>query len=108
MASCSYHGFTHTRAVEFAANEFSITDDITGPGGEHDVEQYWHFAIEPREISPGHWAIGDLAEFAAEGGVVESTWRSRCFGTKEPAWVIVVRRRTSLPAKLCARLRLNF
>lgn len=108
VASCSYREFIHTRSVEFAVNEFFITDEITGPGSEHDVEQYWHFAIEPREISPGHWAIGDFAEFTAEGSVVESTWRSRCFGAKEPDWVIVVRRRAALPAKLCARLRLTF
>ena len=58
----------HIRSVELASNEFSVTDEITGPDGEHDVEQYWHFAHEPREISRDHWIIGDLAEFSAEGG----------------------------------------
>jgi hypothetical protein len=107
VASCKYREFIHARTVEFASNEFAITDEISGPDGEHDVEQYWHFALEPREVSSSHWAIGDIAEFSAEGGVVEPSWRSRCFGTKEPAWAIVVRRRTTLPAELHAFLRLN-
>jgi Heparinase II/III-like protein/Heparinase II/III N-terminus len=105
-ASCCYQGFTHQRTVELDANEFSITDEITGADGEHDIEQFWHLAIEPREVAPDHWAIGELAEFTAEGGIVEPAWRSRCFGSKEPVWVIVVRRRTTLPARLHARLRL--
>ena len=107
VASCSYREFVHTRFVEFADNQLTITDEIAGPGGEHDIEQFWHFAMEPREISPDRWAIGGLADFSAEGGVVESTWGSRCFGTKDPSWVIVVRRRTTLPVKLPARLRIN-
>jgi Heparinase II/III-like protein/Heparinase II/III N-terminus len=105
-ASCSYHGFTHRRTVEFAANEFCISDEINGPAGEHDIEQFWHFAQEPRELAPGRWDIGNIAEFTADGGVVEPAWRSRCFGSKESAWVIVVRRRTGLPTQLHARLRL--
>ncbi len=106
-ASCRYQGFTHYRTVEFDGREFFTTDEIAGPAGEHDIEQFWHFAQEPREVSPGTWAIGDLAEFTADGGVVEPSWRSRGFGTKEPAWVIVVRRHASLPMTLHARLRIT-
>ena len=107
VGTCSYQGFTHTRKVEFANSEFSVTDEIAGPAGEHDVEQFWHFAVEPRELSAGKWAIGDLAEFTPDGGVVEPAWRSRCLGTKKPAWVIVVRRRAALPFELHAHLRLK-
>ena len=106
-AICRYQRFVHQRTIEFAANEFSIADEITGPGGEHDIEQYWHFAQQPRELAPGTWAIGDLAEFRAEGGVVEPAWRSRCFGSKEPAWAIVVRRRAPLPLSLHTQLRIK-
>lgn len=106
-ASCTYQGFTHERTVEFANREFSIVDVITGPAGDHDIEQFWHFALQPREVLPGTWAVGDLATFTVEGGVVEPAWRSRCFGTKEPAWVIVVRHRAALPLELQARLQLN-
>jgi hypothetical protein len=107
VAICRYRGFTHTRTVEFRNNEFSIVDQIEGPAGEHDVEQFWHSAIEPRQLSPGTWAIGNLAEFTAEAGVVEPSWRSRCFGSREPAWTLVVRRHATLPLTIHARLRIR-
>src|SRR5271166_6201194 len=106
-ATCSYSGFTHTRTVEFTNDAFAITDHIKGPPGEHDIEQFWHFAPMPREVSPGTWAVGDLAEFATDGGCREQGWRSRCFDSREPAPVIVVRRRATLPLTLHARLRIQ-
>jgi hypothetical protein len=107
VASCRYQGFTHTRTVEFSNSGFSIDDSIEGPAGEHDIEQFWHFGQTPNELSSGHWNIADLADFAAEGGTLESSWRSRCFGSKESAPVIVARRRAGLPLRLHARLRLR-
>ena len=107
VAACRYQGFLHTRTVEFVnSREFVIVDLIEGTAGEHLIEQFWHFANEPRELARGTWAIGDIAQFTAEGGVVEEGWRSRCLGTKEAAPVIVVRRRSTLPITLHARLRL--
>jgi|SRR5215469_13113752 len=107
VAICCYRGFTHARTVDFGKGEFSIVDQIEGSAGEHDIEKFWHFAIEPGELSPGKWAIGDIAEFTAEGGVVEPSWRSRCFGSKEPAWTVAVRRRSTLPLTLHTRLRIK-
>ena len=104
---CSYHGFSHARTVEFADGEFTVVDKIDGPASEYEVEQFWHLAQKPREISLGTWAIGDLAELTAEGGRVQDGWRSRCFGSKESAWVIVVRRRAVLPQTITAHLRLK-
>jgi len=105
-AACSCQHFTHRRKVEFDGLEFWVHDHLEGPPGEHAVQLYWHFAIEPRLISPGSWSIGDIAVFSAEGGVVETAWRSRCFGSREPAWVIVVRRRAPLPLEFNTRLRI--
>lgn len=108
VAVCRYQGFSHTRTVEFVTgNEFDIVDQIEGPSGEHSIEQFWHFALSPRELGSGIWSIGDIAEFTAEGGTLEEGWRSRCFGSKEAASVIVVRRNTTLPITLHARLRLK-
>ena len=107
VATCSYQGFTHTRTVDFIDNELTVIDEIGGPAGEHDIEQFWHFALEPRPIGKQTWAIGDIAEFGVEGGVVEESWRSRCFGSKEPAWVLVVRRRTTFPGTISAHLKLK-
>ena len=107
VAICCYQGFTHTRTVEFTNNEFAIFDRIEGPPGEHDIEQRWHFAQGPHETTRGEWSIGNLARFTAEGGALEQGWRSRCFGMKEPVGLVVVRRRTTLPVTLSARLRLR-
>jgi hypothetical protein len=107
VGTCSYRSFLHQRTVEFSDGDFRITDEIRGPSGEHLIEQFWHFAIEPRELSPGKWGIGNVAEFSAEDGMVEPSWRSRCFGTKEPAWTIVVRKRAELPLKLQAQMRIK-
>jgi hypothetical protein len=107
VAICAYRSFLHQRTVESSDGEFRITDQISGPPGEHEIEQFWHFAIEPRQVASGKWAIGDIAEFTAEDGVVEQSWRSRCFGTKEPSWNIVVRKRAQLPLTLHARLRIQ-
>ncbi len=107
VATCSYQGFTQTRTVDFINNELTVIDEIDGPAGEHDIEQFWHFALEPRPIGENTWAIGNIAEFGVEGGVVEESWRSRCFGSKEPAWVIVARRRATLPGTITARLKLK-
>jgi hypothetical protein len=107
VAVCRYRGFSHTRTIEFDGTEFTIVDQVDGPEGEHHVEQFWHFAVRPIEQAPGRWSIGDFAEFAANGGQLEEGWRSRCFGLKEAASVIVVRRRCTLPVTLRAQLRLN-
>jgi len=105
VAQCAYRGFAHTRTVALTDGTFTTNDTIEGPPGEHDIEQFWHFAREPRPIDENTWVIGDAAEFHAQGGVVEPSWRSRYFGTKEPSWSIVVRRRSTLPLTLQARLR---
>ncbi len=107
VATCSYQGFTHTRTVDFTDSELTVIDVIDGAAGEHDTEQFWHFALEPRSIGEQTWAIGDIAEFGVAGGVVEESWCSRCFGAKEPAWVIVARGHASLPVTVTARLKLK-
>ncbi len=105
VGSCSYQGFTHRRTVEFINGEFTIVDEITGPDGQHDIEQFWHLADPPRQTAAGKWAIGNLAELRLEGAVLEEGWRSPTFNSKVAAPVLVVRLRTSLPVTLTARLR---
>ncbi|HVP56431.1 MAG TPA: alginate lyase family protein [Candidatus Eisenbacteria bacterium] len=107
VATCCYQGFSHTRTVEVTDAGLSVVDQIEGPGGEHDIEQFWHVALEPRALAAGQWDLGGLAELIAEGSVLEPGWRSRCFNAKQPAAVIVVRRCATLPLTLHTRLRLN-
>lgn len=97
-AECHYRGFTHRRRVEFQKPGLLIViDDVSGPGGEHDVEQLWHLgSLEAR----ARMTLPDGAE------CVES-WRSSTFGEKHPAPLVRVRRRGPLPLHLEARIQLN-
>jgi Heparinase II/III-like protein/Heparinase II/III N-terminus len=107
VAICRYQGFSHQRTLDFLnGEEFEITDQIEGPAGEHFIEQFWHFGQTPEQSAMGTWRIGDMAEFVAEGATLEDGWRSRCFGSKEAAPILVVRQRSTLPVSLHARLRL--
>jgi hypothetical protein len=97
-AECHFAGFTHRRRVEFQKPDLVvIIDDIEGPPGEHDVEQFWH--------------LGSLEAQARislpEGAELAESWRSSMFGEKHPAPMLVVRRRSNLPLRLEARIRLN-
>ncbi|HWB85403.1 MAG TPA: hypothetical protein VG675_14770 [Bryobacteraceae bacterium] len=70
-----------------------ILDEAGGPPGEHLVEQFWHLGDAPH-------AAAQLA-FSKKPETVEG-WRSRVFGSKEPASVLLVAHRGSLPAVLAA------
>jgi hypothetical protein len=97
-AECHFAGFTHRRRVEFQKPDLVvIIDDIEGPPGEHDVEQFWHLG------SPEAQARISLPE----GAELAESWRSSMFGEKHPAPMLVVRRRSNLPLRLEARIRLN-
>ncbi len=75
-AECRYAGFTHRRRVEFQKpGMFRITDDISGPPGEHEIEQFWHLgslAARSKLILP----------FDAE---LSECWGSTTFGEKYPS-----------------------
>jgi len=97
-AECRYAGFTHRRRVEFRKpNMLLITDDVSGPPGLHDVEQFWHLGsqearaklILPEDAEPGE------------------SWRSPIFGEKHLGPMVRVRRRGELPMRLEARIEVN-
>jgi hypothetical protein len=97
-AECQYRGFTHHRSVCFLEpGVLHIRDDISGPPGEHDIEQFWHLGSRD-----------DRHRFTFDGAVEEvEGWRSRAMGQKEPATVIRLHRRTELPVRLETTLRLR-
>jgi hypothetical protein len=108
VAVCRYRGFTHQRTVIFRkGNEFDILDELEGPPGEHLIEQFWHVGAEVQQTTPDVWRIGQAAELMVEGGQCEQGWRSRVFGSKEAASVVVARRRTALPASLRSRVQVS-
>jgi len=97
-AECRYAGFTHRRRVEFRKPDlFLITDDVSGPSGLHDVEQFWH-------LGSAHARAKLILPDDAE--LMES-WRSTEFGQKYPAPMLRVRRRAELPIRLEARIDLS-
>jgi hypothetical protein len=97
-AECRYAGFTHRRRVEFKKPAvFLITDHVSGPPGEHDVEQFWH--------------LGSLAARSKlslpEDAELSESWRSTTFGEKHPAPLLRVHRRSELPLALATTIDLN-
>jgi hypothetical protein len=98
-AECRYWGFTHRRRVEFQKPDvFLITDDVSGPPGEHEIEQFWH--------------LGSLAErsklILPSDAELSDSWRSVTFGEKHPSPMLRVHRRCGLPLRLEARIDLTF
>ncbi len=109
-ASCSYSGFTHERRVTLdKPRRLVIEDAVHGPPGEHLVEQYWHPGA-PVQKEGGGIRIGRNALLGIsdaellEGG--EFGWCSAAFGVKQPAPVVKVTRKTTLPARFTTVLDL--
>ncbi len=96
-AECSYSGFTHRRKVVFRkrARQLEIADTITGPRGDHTIEQFWHLA-----------GVLDAVRTSYPAERIEG-WRSRVFGSKEPAPVLRVTKRGGLPMHLSAVVSLR-
>ena len=97
-AECRYAEFTHRRRVEFQKPDvFLITDDVSGPPGEHDIEQFWHLgslAVRSKLILPA-------------GAELTYGWRSTTFGEKHPSPMLRVHRHCAFPLRLQARIDLT-
>jgi hypothetical protein len=94
---CRYRGFTHRRSVEFQKPDvILIIDEISGPPGEHEVEQLWHLG----SLS----ARGRLV--LPEGDELVDSWRSAVFGEKHSSPMVRVGRRCALPVRLETKINL--
>jgi len=97
-AECRYAGFTHRRRVEFQKpGVFLITDHVSGPPGEHHVEQFWHL---------GSLAARCKLILPADAELTES-WRSTSFGEKHASPMLRVHRHGTLPVCLETRIDLS-
>ncbi len=95
-AECSYAGFTHRREIIFPKPDtLEITDLVTGPAGEHFVEQFWHLADDPDAVR------------TSEPAMRLAGWRSRAFGRREPAAVLRIAKRGRLPMTLSTVVHLR-
>lgn len=97
-AECRYAGFSHRRRIEFQKPDvFFIADHISGPPGEHDIEQFWHL---------GSLAARSKLILPADAELTES-WRSKTYGEKHPSPMLRVHRRSTLPLVLETRIELS-
>ena len=97
-AECAYRGFAHRRSVTLhSAGVLLVQDDISGPAGEHEIEQFWHVG-----------STDDRERFTFDGEVEEvEGWRSPVMLQKESSPVFRLRRRTKLPVCLKTRIQLR-
>jgi len=96
-AQCIYREFTHRRRIQFVKpNLILIVDDISGPPGEHHIEQFWHPGSQEAQAC---LVVSEPAE-AIDG------WRSPVFADKQPSLALRIHRRCSLPACFAAAIKL--
>jgi len=111
-AVCSYAGFRHRRRVRLhKPGRLWILDEIKGPPGEHDVEQFWHPGVSVKPLSADAFSVGPNATLRLSPGSAanlsegdEYGWRSLAPGRKTATPLIRVHRRCALPARLGAVL----
>jgi len=97
-ASCRYRGIAHRRRFVLSDSRvLFVLDQLTGPDGEHNFEQFWHLG----PCASGTLTILSSAPYQAEQ--LEG-WRSRCLGSKEKSGVTVYRWRGTFPAEAATAL----
>jgi hypothetical protein len=109
-AECRYRGFLHRRRVLFLKPELLfILDSIEcGDGdsraqsyGQIEAEQFWHPGSPVQMLTPDCFRIGDagMLVLALAGATVEWSeggefgWRSRVYGLREAAPLVMTRQR---------------
>ncbi len=103
-AKCESRGFVHRREFHFTPDALVILDRITGPPGPHDIEQFWHTPLQPRQqgntvqLGPTTLELAPDAEIEILPGAY-----SLCYGQKTPSYRIRAARRGKLPCEFQAR-----
>ena len=94
-AQCEYRGFIHRRRILLCDDRACIVvDDISGPEGDHFIEQFWN-------TGNGAFLI------TSEPHEYENAWRSDTYGSRAEVQRPVVRLRSPLPLRLAAALILD-
>ncbi len=105
-AECRYGAIVHRRRLLFVKPDLLfVVDKISGPPGDHIVEQLWHFGagLDFAEAQ-NTLVLAGPADWLEDG---EFAWRSEAFGAKIPAPVMRLRRRATLPCILPAAIVLR-
>jgi hypothetical protein len=112
-ATCRYRGLEHRRRIRFAKPiTIFVMDEVTGSGGPHLLEQFWHSGEDVTEESPRSFRLGRGTRLLLPHDAVlevggENGWRSRAFGSKEPAAVICAAWKQELPASFQTVIELD-
>jgi hypothetical protein len=102
-AVCRYRGFAHRRRVHVRGDGVFVLDEISGPDGEHNIEQFWHAGAGVEPTGSGSFRISPEAVLSVTvSAEVLPGWRSPAFGAKEPAAIIRAGIRSRLPVALAA------
>jgi len=101
FAECRFRRLTHRRRIVWAKpRQIVIDDEVSGPQGEHLVEQFWHLGGDAVQLGPSSFRIGTRAILSlTTEAEVELTqgWRSPALGARSAAAVLRVFRRCPLP-----------
>ena len=115
-AACSYAGFRHQRKIVFnkTALWIIVLDRVEGPPGEHRSEQFWHFGEKVQQRSASCFQVGKKTlisfETNSEPHLFEAGdygWLSPALGAKEPAPILSIEHRATLPASLATIIDLS-
>jgi hypothetical protein len=87
VALHAYRGIRHRRRVRLDKGRLLVLDEISGPPGEHSLEQVWNLGAGAPEV---HFAFSDPADEV-------NSEVSPVYGTKTPSSALIVRRKAVLP-----------
>ena len=93
-AACQYRGFTHRRQLHLEDGQITVTDEITGPPGEHSVQQFWNLGPAADQV---HFSFLHPSH-------EEKTDVSPAYGARFPARAILIKSQGPLPMSLSMRL----
>ena len=93
-AICEYRRFQHRRRLRLQDEQIIVLDEITGPPGEHLVEQVWNLGPAAQQI---HLSFSEPAD-------ERPTEFSPAYGAKLPARALIVRRKSTLPVAMVMSL----
>jgi hypothetical protein len=112
-AECRYRGFTHRRRIRWEKPSLiTVTDEVEGPAGVHQIEQFWHPGTKARRIGANEFWLASGVRLHLDGGAElseggEFGWSSPALTLRVPAPVIRLRRTATLPARFEARISLT-
>lgn len=104
IAKCEARGVVHRREIRFEPDSLLVIDRLTGPPGQHRIEQFWHTPQTPQQqgntvhLGPATLQLSDDAAVD-----IQPSEYSVCYGQKAASHRIRAARNSTLPCELQAR-----